>query len=82
MKIEIIDEPIRFRLHGKWSVVENHCYGEVRFAIDGRNVEGGQDAKTQTTGINHWSTMADERMFVGVRSRTLNRLQFRSVGAI
>jgi hypothetical protein len=66
MEIEIIDEPIRFRLHGKWSVVENQRYGEVGLRLMNELWKAVKDAKMQTTGINHWVYMAGERMFVGV----------------
>ena len=33
MKIEIIEEPIRFHLHGIGGVVENGRYGEVGFRL-------------------------------------------------
>ena len=67
MKIEIIDEPIRFRLNGKWSVVENQRYGEVGLLLMNEMWKAVKDAKVATTGINHWVYMADERMFVGVQ---------------
>ena len=66
IEIEIIDQPIRFRLHGKWSVVENQCYGEVGLRLMNEMWKAVKDAKVETTGINHWVYMADERMFVGV----------------
>jgi hypothetical protein len=46
MDIEIIDELIRFQLHGKWSVVENQCYGEVGLRLMNemwKAVKGRQD---------------------------------------
>src|SRR6516162_7038050 len=69
MDIEIIDELIRFQLHGKWSVVENQCYGEVGLRLMDEMWKVVKDAMIQTTGINHWVYMADERMFVGVEVR-------------
>jgi GyrI-like small molecule binding domain len=66
MEIEIINEPIRFHLHGKSSVVENHCYGEVGLRLMNEMWKAVKDARIQTTGINHWVYFADERMFVGV----------------
>jgi hypothetical protein len=66
MQIEIFDEPIHFRLHGKWSVVENQCYGEVGVRLMNEMWKAVKDARVPTTGINHWVYMADERMFVGV----------------
>ena len=66
MEIAITDEPIRFQLRGKWSVVENQCYGEVGLRLMNEMWKAVKDANIQTTGINHWVYMADERMFVGV----------------
>ena len=66
MDIEIIDEPIRFHLHGKWSIVENQRYGEVGLRLMDEMWKAVKDAKIKTTGINHWVYMADDRMFVGV----------------
>src|SRR5271166_5447976 len=73
MEIEIIDEPIRFRLHGKWSVVENQRYGEVGLRLMNELWKAVKDAKIETTGINHWVYMADEQMFVGVEVVTAAR---------
>src|SRR5262249_244632 len=66
MEIEIIDEPIRFRLHGKCSVVADQRYGEVGFRLMNEMWKAVKDANIQTTGINHWVYMALDRMFVGV----------------
>jgi hypothetical protein len=70
MEIEILNEPIRFRLHGKWSVVENQRYCEVRLRLMNEMWKAVRDAKIQTTGINHWIYMAENRMFVGVEVKT------------
>ena len=59
MEIEIIDEPLRFRLHGKWSAVENQRYGEVGLRLMNEMWKAVKDAKIQTTGINHWVYMAE-----------------------
>ena len=66
MFIEIADEPIRFQLYGKWSIVEDQRYGEVGLRLMNEMWKVVKDAKIATTGINHWAYMADERMFVGV----------------
>jgi GyrI-like small molecule binding domain len=66
MDIKIIDEPIRFQLYGKWSIVEDQCYGEVGLRLMNEMWKAVKDAKIATTGINHWVYMADDRMFVGV----------------
>ena len=66
MDIEIIDEPIRFRLHGLSASVENHCYGEVGCRLMDAMWKIVKGARLKNTGINHWVYFADERMFVGV----------------
>jgi hypothetical protein len=66
MDMEIIDQPLRFRLHGLSASVDNHRYGEVgcRLMDDMWRIVKGAGLKT--TGINHWVYFADDRMFVGV----------------
>lgn len=66
MEIEIIDEPIRFRLHGLSSVVGNQSYGEVGLRLMNEMWTVVSDNKLATTGINHWVYFADDRMLVGV----------------
>ena len=66
MDIQIIDEPIRFRLHGFSSAVENERYGEVGFRLMNAMWKVVKDAQVPTIGINHWVYLADGRMFVGV----------------
>jgi GyrI-like small molecule binding domain len=73
MEIEIIDEPIRFHLHGKWSLVANRRYGEVGLRLMNEMWKVVKDARIQTTGINHWVYMADERMFVGVEFKNASQ---------
>jgi hypothetical protein len=73
MEIEIINEPIRFRLHGKWSVVENQRYGEVGLRLMNEMWKTVKNARIQTTGINHWVYMDDDRMFVGVEVKTIQQ---------
>jgi predicted transcriptional regulator YdeE len=66
MDIEIIDEPIRFRLHGLSSSVENNNYGEVGCRLMDEMWRIVKGATLKNTGINHWVYFADDRMFVGV----------------
>src|SRR5215510_9610596 len=66
MDLEIIDQPIRFHLHGLSSSVENHRYGEVGCRLMDEMWKLVKQAKLKTTGINHWVYFADDRMFVGV----------------
>jgi hypothetical protein len=65
MKIEIIEEPIRFHLHGVGGVVENDRYGEVGFRLMNEMWQVVKAARIPTTGINHWVYLPDGRMFVG-----------------
>ena len=69
MKIEIIDEPIRFHLHGIGGVVENERYGEVGLRLMNEMWQAVKGAGILTTGINHWVYLPDGRMFVGVELR-------------
>jgi effector-binding domain-containing protein len=69
MEIEIIGEPIRFKLCGLSSTVENRCYGEVGVRLMNEMWGIVKEAKLATTGINHWVYFADDRMFVGVEVR-------------
>jgi hypothetical protein len=66
MNIEVIDEPIRFHLYGGSSTVENQRYGEVGLHLMNEMWRVVKDAKLETTGINHWVYLPDDRMFVGV----------------
>ena len=74
MKVEIIDEPIRFHLHGIGGVVENERYGEVGFRLMNEMWQVVKGAEILTTGINHWVYLPDGRMFVGVELRTSQRV--------
>jgi hypothetical protein len=70
MQIEIIEEPIRFRLNGIGGIVENERYGEVGLRLMNemwRVVKGGG---ISTTGINHWVYLPEGRMFVGIELRS------------
>jgi hypothetical protein len=66
MDIEIIDQPIRFHLHGLSSAVDNNCYGEVGCRLMDQMWAIVKQAGLKTTGINHWVYFAGHRMFVGV----------------
>ena len=69
MKIEFIEEPIRFGLHGVAGVVEDERYGEVGFRLMNEMWPAVKGAGLRTTGINHWVYLPDGRMFVGVELR-------------
>ena len=69
MDIEIIDQPIRFHLHGLSSSVDNNCYGEVGCRLMDEMWAIVKQAKLKTTGINHWVYFAGDRMFVGIEVR-------------
>ncbi|MGO9462590.1 MAG: hypothetical protein ACLQIB_56105 [Isosphaeraceae bacterium] len=69
MDIEIIDQPIRFHLHGLSASVDKHRYGEVGCRMMDEMWKVVKDAKLKTTGINHWVYFADDQMFVGVEVR-------------
>ena len=74
MKIEIIEEPIRFYLHGIGGVVENERYGEVGLRLMNEMWQVVKGAGIATTGINHWVYLPDGRMFVGVELRNSQQL--------
>ena len=85
MKFEIIEEPIRFHLHGIGGVVENERYAEVGLRLMNEMWQVVKGAKIPTTGINHWVYLPAGRMFVGVELRNqqqaplpdpLERLEF------
>ena len=69
MDIEIIDEPIRFHLHGIGGLVDNERYGEVGLRLMDAMWQVVKGANIPTTGINHWVYLPDARMFVGVELR-------------
>src|SRR5205085_1543626 len=69
MKIEIIEEPIRFHLHGIGGIVENERFGKVGLRLMNEMWQVVKQAKIPTTGINHWVYLPDGRMFVGVELR-------------
>jgi len=69
MNIEIIEEPIRFHLHGISGVVENERYAEVGLRLMDTMWRAVKGAKIPTTGINHWVYLPDRSMFVRRRIR-------------
>jgi hypothetical protein len=69
MMIEIVENPVRFHLHGIGGVVENERYGEVGLQLMNEMWQAVKGAKIPTTGINHWVYLPDGRMFVGVELR-------------
>jgi hypothetical protein len=73
MNIEIIEEPVRFHLHGIVGVVEDERYGEVGLRLMNEMWLTVNEAKFPTTGINHWVYLPAGRMFVGVELRNPQR---------
>lgn len=69
MNIEILDEPVRFHLHGIAGVVDNEQYGEVGLRLMNEMWPVIKKAGIATTGINHWVYLPEGRMFVGVELR-------------
>lgn len=69
MNFEIVEQPIRFHLHGIAGVVENRRYSEVGLRLMNEMWRVVKGAKTPTTGINHWVYLPEHRMFVGVQLR-------------
>lgn len=67
MKFEIVEEPLRFQLHGIGGVVENERYGEVGLRLMNEMWRVVKGAKIPTTGINYWVYLPGEKMFVGVQ---------------
>jgi hypothetical protein len=74
MNIEIIEEPIRFHLHGIGGVVENERFGEVGIRLMNEMWQIVKSTNTPTTGINHWIYLPDGRMFVGVELRDAQQI--------
>lgn len=69
MKIEIIESPLRFRLHGIGGTVANDRFGEVGMQLMNEMWPLVKGAGLPNTGINHWVYLAGGRMFVGVELR-------------
>ena len=78
MNIEIIEQPIRFHLHGISGVVENERYGEVGMSLMNEMWRVVKEAKIPTTGINHWVYLLTIRCSSALNSETHSRLRFPS----
>jgi len=74
MKIEIVDVPIRFLLHGIGGVVENERFGEIGVRLMNEMWQVVKSANIPTTGINHWVYLPDGRIFVGVEIRNAQQI--------
>lgn len=66
MEIQLLDQPLRFRLRGLSAPVGNQSYGEVGCRLMEAMWKLVRQAKLKTTGHTHWVYFADDRMFVGV----------------
>ena len=81
MKFEIIEQPLRFHLHGVSGAVENERYGEVGMSLMNRMWQVVKESRIRNTGINHWVYLPAGRMFVGVelpesqQAATLEKLE-------
>jgi hypothetical protein len=69
MNIEIVETPVRFRLHGIAGAVDNERCGEVGLRLMNEMWQAVKAAAVPTTGINHWVYLPDGGMFVGVELR-------------
>ncbi len=75
MNFEIVEEPIRFNLHGISGVVENERYGEVGLRLMNEMWQVVKGAKIPNTGINHWVYLPSNKMFVGVERQNSQQAQ-------
>ena len=75
MNFEIVEEPIRFNLHGISGVVENKRYGEVGLRLMNEIWQVLKGAKILNTGINHWVYLPSNKMFVGVQLKGSQQAQ-------
>lgn len=66
MQFEIVEEPIRFHLHGISGAVENQQYGPVGLQLMNEMWQVVKTAQLANTGINHWVYLTSKQMFVGV----------------
>ena len=66
MNFELIDKPIRFRLHGIAGVVAQERYNEVGMRLMNHMWQVVKSANLRITGINHWVYLPEDRMYVGV----------------
>lgn len=65
----IVEEPVRFRLHGLGGTVENENYAEVGLRLMNDLWQQVKAGGIPTTGINHWVYLPAGRMFVGMELR-------------
>lgn len=70
MNFEIVEQPIRFHLHGISGIVEKERCGEVGLRLMNNMWQVVERGKIPTTGINHWVYLPGGRMFVGVELRS------------
>src|SRR4051812_15086907 len=70
MNIEIIEELIRFHIHGIASIIENDNFGEVGMRLMNEMWRVVKTAQVPTSGINHCVYLPEGRMFVGVELRS------------
>lgn len=73
MKIEIIEQPIRFHLLGLSAARGNRSYGEAGCRLMDEMWKIVKDARLSTTGICYWVYFADDQMFVGVAVRDIEQ---------
>jgi len=66
MNYEIIEEPLRFRLHGIGGLIENERTREAGFRLMNPMWQAIKGAGIATTGLNHWVYLPAGNMFVGV----------------
>ncbi len=69
MRLEIVETPVRFRLHGLADAVENEQYAKVGLRLMDALWQAVKGAGLPTTGVNHWVYLPGGRMFVGVELR-------------
>ncbi|HZZ73025.1 MAG TPA: hypothetical protein VFE24_12295 [Pirellulales bacterium] len=70
MKIEIVDEPIQFRLHGLGDFIGKERCSDVGLRLMNQLWKAVKTAQIATTGINHWVYLPAGKLFVGVELRT------------
>lgn len=66
MNIEIVAEPVGFRLHGIRGTVANDRFGEVGLRLMNEMWQMVRSRGIATTGINHWVYLDANELFVGV----------------
>lgn len=66
VEFEIVESPIRFRLHGVRGSVEDKRYAEIGMRLMDQLWPAVKQASIATTGINHWVYLSDAEMFAGL----------------